>query len=169
MQETAKLHGRYNVVCYGKDGSEKWRDVIDNLVVNIGKAYALDTFLGAGTGGTAYMGLISSTSYTAIVAGDTQASHGGWLEAGGANNPTYSGTRKTCVWSAASGGSKSLSAALTFAITSTGTCKGAFINVGGANTIADTTGTLYSAGLFSGGDKALSSGDSLNISFTASL
>lgn len=169
MQETVNLRGRYNVICYGEDGIEKWRDVIENLVVDVGKRFALDTYLGAGTGGTCYMGLVSSTSYTAIAAGDTQASHGGWLESGSANNPTFSGTRKTCVWSAASGSSKSLSAPLTFNITSTGVCKGAFINIGGAATVADTTGTLYSCGLFSGGDKSLSSGDSLNISFTASL
>lgn len=66
------------------------------------------------------------------------------LEAGNANAPTYSGTRKTCEWNAASGGSKALSAALSFAFTGSGTVKGAFLvfGTGALNTIDNTAGTL---------------------------
>ena len=124
MLDALNAKGHYEVICYDKDGNEKWRDVIENVVTTVGKNLALDTYL-AGSGYTVtgpYMGLISSVSYTTgPVAGDTMASHGGWTEAGATNAPTYSAPRKTCAWSSASSGSKSLSSALSFAITSTAT------------------------------------------------
>jgi hypothetical protein len=171
--EHAEAHGRYEVECIGADGKLKWRDTIENTVATVGKNLALDTFL-AGSSYTVvgpYMGLISSTSYSATAAGDTMASHSGWLEAGNANTPTYTGTRKTAAWSAAASGSKALSAALSFAITGTGTVKGAFLvfGSGAVNTVDSTAGTLWSAGTFSTGDKAVVNGDTLNCSYSSSL
>jgi hypothetical protein len=171
--EQADAHGRYEVECIGADGKLKWRDTIENVVATVGKNLALDTFL-AGSAYTVvgpFMGLISSVSYTAVAAGDTMASHSGWLEAGGTNAPTYSGNRKTAVWSAAASGSKALSAALSFAITSSGTVKGAFLAYGSGalNTKDNTAGTLWSAGTFSTGDKAVVNGDTLNVNYSTSL
>jgi hypothetical protein len=171
--ERAEVHGRFEIECVGPDGQLKWREVIDNVVATVGKNLALDSFL-AGSAYTVvgpYMGLVSSTSYTAVAAGDTMTSHAGWLEAGGANAPTYSGNRKTAVWSAASAGSKALSAALSFAITSTGTVKGAFLcfGTGASATKDDTGGTLWSAGTFSTGDKAVVAADTINVSYSTSL
>jgi hypothetical protein len=106
-----------------------------------------------------------------VSAGDTMTLHPGWLEAGGTNAPTYSGNRKTAVWSAATAGAKALSAALSFAITSTGTVKGAFLcfGSGALNTKDNTGGTLWSAGTFSTGDKAVVNGDTLNVNYSTSL
>jgi hypothetical protein len=173
LAEQAKALGRYEVECIGPDGQLKWRETIDNVVQTVGKNLALDSFL-AGAAYTVvgpFMGLISSVSYSAVSAGDTMASHAGWLEAGGANAPTYSGNRKTAVWSAAAAGSKALSAALSFAITSTGTAKGAFLvfGSGAVNTKDDANGTLWSAGTFSTGDKAVVNGDTLNVNYSTSL
>jgi hypothetical protein len=173
MDEAADAHGRYEIECLGPDGRLKWRETIDKVVCTVGKNMALDTFL-AGAAYTVtgpYMGLISSTSYSAVSAGDTMTSHAGWLEAGGTNNPTYTGNRKTAVWAAAASGSKALSPALSFAITSSGTVKGAFMVYGsGASATKDNTGgTLWSAGTFTSGDKAVLSGDTLNINFSTSL
>ena len=94
--------------------------------------------------GACYLGLISSTGYSAIAAADTMASHAGWTEAGNANAPTYTAPRKTltAAWAAASFGSMSTSSAQSFAITGTGTVLGAFINIGGSSTIDNTTGYL---------------------------
>jgi hypothetical protein len=173
LNERAEAHGRYEIECRDADGWLKWRDTIENVVATVGKNLALDAFL-AGAAYTVvgpYMGLISSVSYTATAAGDTMTSHSGWLEAGGANAPTYTGNRKTAVWSAATAGGKALSAALSFAITSTGTVKGAFL-VFGSGAIAtkdDTGGTLWSAGTFSTGDKAVVNGDTLNVNYSSSL
>jgi hypothetical protein len=171
--ERAEAHGRYKIECIGADGKLKWREVVDNVVCTVGKNLALDTFL-AGSVYTVtgpYMGLISSTAYAAVAPGDTMTSHGGWLEAGGSNAPTYSGNRKTAAWSAASAGSKALSAALSFAITSSGTLKGAFIvyGSGASATKDDTNGTLWSAGTFTTGDKSVVNGDTLNVNYSTSL
>lgn len=170
--ETITLHGRYDMECRGPDGALKWAETIDNIVCTLGKNVALDAFL-AGAAYTVtgpFMGLISSTSFTAVSASDTMASHSGWLEAGATNAPTYTSPRKTCAWAAASGGSKALSAALSFAITGTGTVQGAFLtySTGAVSTIDSTTGTLLSAGVFTGGAKAVSSGDTVNVSYTMS-
>jgi hypothetical protein len=144
-----------------------------NVVATVGKNLALDTYL-AGSAYTVvgpYMGLISSTSYSAVAAGDTMTSHAGWLEAGNANTPTYTSPRKTAAWSAASSGSKALSSALSYAMTGTGTVKGCFLvyGSGALTTIDNTAGTLYSAGLFTGGDQPVVNGNTLNVSYTASL
>ena len=173
MSETAQAHGRYVIECVGADGHVKWRETIDNVVCTVGKNLMLDTAL-AGSGYTVagpYMGLISSTSYTAVAAGDTMTSHAGWLEAGGTNAPTYSGNRKTAAWSAAASGAKALSAALGYAVTSTGTVKGAFLvyGSGASATKDDTGGVLWSAGTFTTGDKAVVNGDTLNVSYSTSL
>src|SRR5262245_32016620 len=173
LGEQAKARGHYELECIGPDGRLKWREIIDNVVQTVGKNLALDTFL-AGSAYTVtgpYLGLISSTSYTGVAAGDTMTSHSGWLEAGGANAPTYSGNRKTAVWSAAASGAKALSAALSFAITGSGTVKGAFMvyGSGALNTKDNTAGTLWSAGTFSTGDKVVVNGDTLNVNYSTSL
>jgi len=173
LGERAEAHGRYEVECRGPDGKLKWSDVIENVVCTVGKNLALDTFL-AGSAYTVtgpFLGLISSTSWSAVSAADTMASHAGWLEAGGTNAPTYTGNRKTAVWSAATAGGKALSAALSFAITGTGTVKGAFMvfGSGAVATVDNTSGTLWSAGTFSTGDKAVTNGDTLSVNYSSSL
>lgn len=173
ISEAALATGKYEFVCFGPDGVEKWRDTIDNVVTTVGRNLALDSYLG-GSGYTVtgpFMGLISSVGWSAVSAADTMSSHAGWTEAGNANAPTYSGNRKTAVFSAAAAGAKSLLAPLTFTFTGSGTVKGGFLvyGPGAVNTIDDTNGTLYSASTFSGGDKTVGSGDSVAVSYTASL
>jgi len=170
----AHAHGRYYAWNVKRDLTISWEDEIQNVVTNVGKNVMLDAAL-AGSGYSVvgpYMGLISSVSYGAgPVVGDTMSSHSGWTEAGNANAPSYTAPRKTCAWNAASSGSKALSAALSFAITGSGTIKGCFIvyGTGAVSTIDNTAGTLYSAGLFTGGDKTVANTDTLNCSYTASL
>jgi hypothetical protein len=148
----------------------KWEDKIENLVTTGGKNFLLDNGLaGSSYTATFYIGLISSVSYSAVNAADTMASHAGWLEAGSTNAPIYSeGSRPTAAWSAASAGAKAFSSARTFTIATTGgTVKGCFLTTNATKN--GTTGTLYSAGLFTGGDKVVAVADVLNVTYTASL
>lgn len=167
LADVLRARGRFEAVCIGPDGREKWRDTVENLVVNVGKDLMLDTML-AGSAYTAsiFMGLKAAGT---PAAGDTQASHSTWNEVGNANAPTYSGTRKTPTWSAASAGSKATSAASSFSMTGSGTVTGCFLNEGGTSAIDNTTGTLFSAGDFTGGSKTVSSGDTINVSYTLSI
>lgn len=170
--------GRLVFECRDADGNLKWADTIENTVMTEGKNLLLDSGL-AGSAYTVtgpYMGLISNVGWSAVAAGDvaTQINGtNGWKEAGGTNTPGYSGNRKTCAWSSASAGSKALSAALQFTFSSGSNVivKGAFIVFGSAavNTKDDAHGTLWCAGTFTGGDKTVSSGDVLNVSYSTSL
>lgn len=171
--ERVEARGIYLIECIGANGKLKWQDKAQNLVTTVGKNEVLDKAL-AGSSYTVtgpYLGLISSTSYSAVAISDTMSSHGGWTEAGGTNAPTYSGNRKTTVWASASAGTKALTAPLSFAITSSGTVKGCFMVFGAAatNTVDGTAGILLSAGLFTGGDKAVANGDTLNVSYSLGL
>jgi len=161
MHEDALLRGEYRVTCVGADGAPKWTDTIHNLVTTVGKNDLLDKYL-AGSAYTAawYLGLIDSGSYSGVAAGDTSASHSGWTESTAYSN----GTRPAPSWGAASGGSKA-STATGFSINASATIKGAFLI--GNSTKGGTTGVLYSCGLFSGGDKAVGNGDTLNVTYTA--
>jgi hypothetical protein len=159
--------GRYEVKCIGADGQIKWIDHIDNLVTTVGKNLILDTILaGSAFTATVRMGLKGTGSPST---GDTQASHSGWAEVGGANAPTYTGDRQTPSFSAASGGQKSTSSAVSFAITGSGTVAGCFININGSATKDNTTGTLLSAGDFSGGNKTVSASDTLNVTYSLAV
>lgn len=168
-----EIHGFYVFECIGADGTRRWRDVIANTVMTLGKNGMLDNFLSgsAFTQTGPFMGFISSTSFSAISAADTMTSHAGWLEGGNANAPTYTSPRKLCVFSAASAGAKALSAPLSFPITGVGTIKGAFIVLmsGALSTIDNTGGTLFSAGLFISGDRPVQVSDTVNASYSASL
>lgn len=144
---------------------EQWRESEFNTITTGGKNDLLDKYF-AGSGYTAawYCGLISSVSYSAISAADTMASHAGWLEAGGANAPTYTGNRPALTFAAASGGSKATSSASSFTFTGAGTIKGMF---GTTVTTKDgTTGILYNAVLFTGGDRIVANTDVVNVSVT---
>lgn len=168
MAEAANARGVYHAVFRDAAGNVLREDTFDNLVTTVGKNFLLDNSL-AGSAYTAafFMGLISLVSYSAVAVGDTQASHAGWLEAGATNAPTYSGARKTAAWAAASAGSKALSAGLVFTFTGAGTVKGCFMGTGSA--VDGTTGTLLSAGLFSGGDQPVVSTNTLTVTYTLSL
>ena len=151
----------------------KWAQDAPNVVTTVGKNAMLDAAL-AGSSYTAatYMGLIGAVSYSSVpVVGDTMSSHATWTEGGGTNAPTYSGNRPTVSWSSAASGSKAPSSAPVFTFTGSGTAKGVFIVFGsGASATKDNTGgVLYSAGLFSGGDQAVVSTNTVTVTYSTGL
>jgi hypothetical protein len=143
---------------------QAWEREDPNLVTNLGRNDILDKYWrSAGYTQTVVMGLKGAG---APAAGDTQASHAGWLEVGGTNAPTFTGNRKAVTMGAAASQS-SVSPQQTFAITSSGTVSGLFMNNGGSSTKDDTTGVLVSAVNFSApGDAVVASGDSLLVTYT---
>jgi hypothetical protein len=158
--------GFFTVWCIAADGTEKWRDVIHNLVTTVGKNDLLDKYLkGSAYTQTFRMGLAGTGTKAAA---DTQASHGGWLEVGLANAPTYTGSRKDVTMGAAAAG-VSTSPTQSFAMTGSGTVAGCFTNNGGSATIDNTSGTLFSAGDFSGGSKTVASGDTISVTYSLSV
>ena len=165
MGEAAEAHGHYLIQCFDRHGKLKFVDTIENLVTVEGKNDALDKYL-SGTSYTAahYIGLISGTGYNGGVATtDTAASHAGWAEDTNYNESA----RPTAAFSNAANGSKSLSSPLIYSINASTTIKGCFLITN--PTKGGNTGVLYSAGLFTGGDKIVSDGDTLSVSYTASL
>lgn len=140
-----------------------WEHVDNNLVTTVGKNDLNDKYWRAsGYTQTVVMGLKGSG---APAVGDTQASHAGWSEVGGANAPAYTGNRKAVTMGASSSGS-AVSPQQSFAITSTGTVSGVFMNNGGSATKDDTTGVLVSVVNFTGGDKAVNNLDTLLTTYT---
>lgn len=135
-----------------------------NLVVTAGRNDWLDKWLSASAYTAAwYLGLISTTGYSAIAAGDTMASHAGWTEFVGYSQAA----RPTTAWSAASAGSKALSAGLAYTINAAGTVKGSFLTSN--STKSGTTGILGTAGLFTGGDQPVADTNTLTVNYTLSL
>lgn len=165
-----RLKGVYHAQIVDRDGNVKFEGKAENTVVTVGRNILLNTlFAGSSYSVTGpYMGLISSVSWSAIASSDTMASHSGWLEAGSTNAPTYSGSRGTVSWASASGGDISTSAAVSFAITGSGTVEGFFIVLGSGavNTVMNTAGTLFSAAQFSSGAATVANGDTLNVTYT---
>lgn len=170
MENTMHASGNYTVTCFDKYGNEKWSDKFDNLVTTQGRNHLLDNGLtGPATAVASRMSLITSGT---PVAGDTYASHAGFVELGAG----VVAARGTPSFSAASSGTKQTSAAVSFSVVGTGTVTGCAINlvvgaVGNLGVVADTAtsgGILYSAGLFSVA-KSVSSGDTLNVTYSTSV
>jgi len=142
---------------------QAWERTENNVVTLVGRNDILDKYWrGSSYTQTAVMGLAGTGTKAS---GDTQASHAGWLEVGGSNAPTYTGNRKAVTMGAASSQS-SVSPQQSYAITSTGTVSGLFMNNGGSATKDDTTGVLVSAVNFTGGDEAVNNLDTLLVTYT---
>jgi hypothetical protein len=168
--ESVNATGKYVAQCFDVHGNLKWEEEFDNLVTTQGKNHLLDTYLaGSAYTGKVFLGLISSTGYSSgVAAGDTANSHTGWTEFTGYSQTT----RRPPSFAAASSGSKATATAAVFSITSANTVKGTFLvantGTGLAAAKGGFSGSLYSAGLFTGGDKTIGNGDIVNVTYTAS-
>lgn len=162
-EERGNAQGVYTVICRNAEGVEIWRDEIENLVVTTGKNYILDNALaGAAFTASYFMGFVDGASTPTYNAADTAASHAGWSE----NSSYSSSTRPAVSWNAASAGAKT-STATSFSITGSATIAGVFLTT--SSTKGGTGGILISAGSFSGGNRTVSSGDSLSVTYSLSI
>lgn len=169
MVETQKaaFGGVFTVECRDAEGNLKWSEEFPNLVVNAGLQYLnTQVFKGINYTATWYMGLVTGPGASNTYAGtDTMSSHPGWVE-----NVTYSQSfRPTLSFNPATTADPSVittaSAAL-FTMSGTTLIAGAFIT--NENTKNGTTGTLFSVGDFTVGDRPVVSGDTINVTYTFS-
>lgn len=171
--EQCQAEGVYTFKCFEYEGGPLlWEETIDNVVCTLGKNLMLQTAL-TGSSYTVtgpYMGLISSVSFTAVAASDTMSSHGGWNEAGSTYAPTFA-ARIAPSFGTASAGAISLTTPTSFTMTGNGTLQGAFITYGpgAVTTLMNTSGTLLSAGVFTGGSQPVNSGNVVQVSYSLSL
>ena len=167
--EAAKAVGKYFFECFDKDGNLKWTAESKNLVVNVGLQYMAGTSLDGATSRitTWYIGLYGAGSSNNPAASDTMSSHAGWTE-----NTTYSNaTRPAATFAAATTANPSVvtnsASKATFNINGSATVGGAFLT--SDSTKGGTTGTLFSASDFTGGDRSVVNGDTLQVTYTFSL
>lgn len=161
MAETVRATGHYLVKCIGADGQVKWVEEIQNLVTTLGKNSLLDVGLGGSTFTAFKLGLVDGGSTPTYNVADTMASHAGWTESTAYSNAS----RPTPTFNAAASGSKATTATA-FNINATATIAGCFLT--DSATKGGTTGLLYSVGSFTGGNRSVANGDTLNVTYTAS-
>ena len=167
--DSASAKGVYKIQCHDKDGNLKWEDEAPNLVVNEG-LQDMNAKYFTGTTYTAawYIGLYGAGASNTPAAGDTMSSHAGWTEV-----VAYSqATRPACTFGTPTTANPSVAtnsaSPATFSINATTTVGGAFLTSN--STKSGTTGTLYSAADFSApGDRAVTNGDTLSVTYTLSL
>ena len=165
MQEQTALaqhiHQHYHVQCFAPDGTLKWQEELDNLVVTTGMNDILTQYYkGSAYTAALFVGLKGAGT---VVAGDTMASHSGWTEV-----VAYSeGVRQTLTMGTAAAGSIDNSASkATFSMNGAYTVAGAFVATN--NTKSGTTGTLVGGGDFAS-SRSGGSGDTIQVTVTASL
>jgi hypothetical protein len=152
----------YDVQCFDENGDLKWEDGFDNLVTNAGRDDLVNKyFKGSSYTAAWYVGIIEDTSFSAYANADTLASHAGWTEC-----TAYSGSRKAATFGSSSGTTTvsldNSGSPAAFAINATKTVKGCFL----CTASSGTSGVLYSAGGFTGGDRSVVNGDTLNVTVT---
>lgn len=156
--------GRFEVVCRDAHGREKWRDTIENLVVNAGLNYLLDTGLSGATQITSwFVGLTAGSPSPA--AADTMASHGGWTEV-----TAYDEANRQA-WSEGGAASQSITnsgSPAVFTVNANGTVIGGLFLTSN-NTKGGSTGTLYGVGALSGGNKTLDDNETITCTYATSL
>ena len=169
FKSRARGGGVFTFKCYDKDGNLKWEDKAHNLVVNEGlEAMNNEFFTGSGWTPTWYLGLVDNSPSPSYAAGDTMASHAGWVE-----NEDYSElVRQGCTFGTASLADPSVidnsGNPAVFSIDATATIAGAFLT--DDDTKGGTTGLLFSASTFqTPGARSVVSGDTLNVTYEFSL
>lgn len=162
--DRVKFGGIFKVECFSLNGDKKWEADFHNLVVNQG-LQDLNTKYFKGSAYTAawYLGLVTGPgSGTTFAATDTLASKA-WTE-----DTNYSGNRKAVTFGTATTADPSVidnsASPAVFNINNTTTVAGAFL----ASVASGTSGILFSAGDFTGGDKVVANGDTLNVTYTFS-
>jgi hypothetical protein len=117
---------------------------------------------------TWYIGLYGAGASNTPAAADTMSSHAGWTEVVPYSNATRVAVTFVTATTANPSVATNSASPAAFSINATSTVGGAFLTSGSAK--SGTAGTLFSASDFtSPGDRAVTSGDTLNVTYTMSL
>ena len=164
-KEQSGFGGVFTITCFDANGSLKWEEQFHNLVVNVG-LQDLNTKYFTGSGYTAawFLGLVDGGTTPTYAAGDTLASHAGWTEL--AAGTVYSGSRKSVTFGTATTADPSVitnsASPSVFNILASATVAGAFLTTASSG----TSGVLFSVGNFTGGNKIVANGDTVNVTYT---
>jgi hypothetical protein len=168
-ENKARAGGVYKIECRDKDGNLKWVAESANLVVNVGlQDMNTQYFKGVAYTAAWYIGIYGAASSNDPAATDTSASHAGWTEITAYSNAT----RPAATFGTASTADPSIitnsASPAQFNINGTAVVGGAFLI--NDDTKGGSTGVLFSASDFQApGDRSVSSGDTLNVTYTFSL
>lgn len=159
---TVSRSNHYTATARDARGVIKWVEQIDNIVVTVGLNDVHDKYFGGSSYTAAHYVLLTDGTPT-VAASDTMSSHSGWTEP----VPYSDSTRPAFTAATAASGSTNNSASpAVFNINGTATIGG--IGVATDSTKSGTSGVLYGAGAFTGGDQAVTSGDTLTVTITMS-
>lgn len=162
MTET-KCSGEFLFEAYDRHGNLKWSERFANGATTAGLNDLLTVGFNSGTQKTSwFMGLISNASFSALAAGDTLASHAGWLEL----TDYTSATRPQWTPGTAASGSIVNTTTVDFTINATVSINGAFL--ASNSTKGGTTGILYATGSFLN-PQSLVNTDVLKVTYTITL
>lgn len=167
--EKVTAGGVFTVTCLDANGQVKWEENLKNLVVNQGlQDMNTQYFKGVSYTATWYIGLYGAAASNNPTATDTAASHPGFTEIVPYSNATRpAATFGTATTADPSVISNSASPAV-YTINATATVGGAFLI--SDNTKSGSAGVLFSASDFAApGDRNVSSGDTIQITYTFSL
>lgn len=182
--------GVYHAV-YRENGKVLWEDTIENVWCLEGMEAVLTHALkGSSYTSTAFLGLIESTGYgyagangsgvdkdnlaSAIGAAGSATPANGWNEAP-SSTATPRGTPSFGTATSSGTNTDLVTSAVSFSTLETKTIKGCFIvikskaGVASTSAVGNTSGALLSAGLFTGGDQAVSAAGTLDVTYTARL
>ena len=161
---TIGLRNIWEVVCYGSDGQEKWREINKNLVTTAGANHVLDGTFKSGTQITSWcVGL--KAAGTPVIA-DTMASHSTWTEL--VHTTKYSQVvRQTLTLGSITGTTTSTcdnsASKATYSINGTATIAGAFLS--SSDSKGSSGGSLYGVVDFASARDVIS-GDTLEVTVT---
>lgn len=161
--------GVFKVECRDKDGNLKWAAESHNLVVDVGlQDMNSKYFTGSSYTAAWYIGIYGSGASNTPAGSDTMALHPGWTEI----TPYSNATRPVATFGTASTADPSVitnsASPAQFNINTSATVGGAFLV--NNNTKGGSTGILFSASDFQApGDRSVTNGDTLNVTYTFSL
>ncbi len=164
MKTKPKFRGRIRVRCYDKDGKLKWTAKGRNGIVDVGIEDLLNVvFGGSAATGTWFIGLLDGASAPTLAPADTMGSHAGWTEF-----TNYSeASRPAWTEDVAANREMTNTTDVAFSINGAGGIVAGIIIVSNS-TKGGATGVLWATGLFDEGNRAVVTGDTLNITYTIS-